>query len=87
MGPAQQVQAAQDAELLTASQAAELLIFAARELDKDAVLQWIGQQPEDDRAALRAVLLIRTPRRGYATTKHIAPPPAMARVEPVEVAS
>ncbi len=64
--PAPQVRSAQEAELLTAEEAMDLLIRAAKELDVEAVEAWVaGIEDEQRRAALKAVLVIHTHRSGY----------------------
>lgn len=72
--PASNVARAAQEEIITAEQAYELLVRAAKELDADEVERWIGEQSEDDRKILRIALINHEPRRGYTFTREPAKP-------------
>jgi hypothetical protein len=54
-----------EAEVITHDDLADLLIFAARDLDPKAVTEWIGGRPEATRKVLAALLINEYPVNGH----------------------
>lgn len=79
---AERVAAAATEEVITHTEAADLLIRAAKDLDAKAVQSWIAEQPDEERRkVLRSALLRTTKRSGYANTSapRSTPPPVKRR--------
>ncbi len=72
------VQTALEAELLSYDEAYELLIAAAKELNTNAIEEWLSNNADNhsgDIAALRAILITKGTRAGYARVTPITPKP------------
>lgn len=69
--PASAVVVARGLELITDDEADELLIAAAKDLNRDAVEQWVSEHREsdDDRTKLLLILIALTPRAGWVQTE------------------